>query len=165
MLPKSQHQAYIRCDKGSKAVKYYNATTRNILTSWNYHFLIPLTDNPPEEIAIDLGEIAPPHEGEAEDSMQSTDPVILEKRQRVEEEPVDINKPRRTRNIQVDYWYLANPFLDKEEAGIVEIREQAFAAVPNNECHSLCEAKESEEWPEWECAIQVELNQLQHMGT
>ena len=165
MLPKSQRRAYIRCNEGSKAVKYYNAVTRNILTSCNYRFLVPSTDNPPEEIAIDPGEIAPPCEGEAEDTTRSTDPVIPQKRQRAEEEPVDINQPRKTRNIRVDYQYLDNPFTDEEEAGIAKVREQAFAAVPNDECRSLCEAKESDEWPEWERAIQVELNQLQRMGT
>jgi hypothetical protein len=49
---------------------------RNILTSRNYRFLVPSMDNPPEEIAIDPGEIAPPCEGETKDSMWSTDPVI-----------------------------------------------------------------------------------------
>jgi hypothetical protein len=48
---------------------------------------------------------------------------------------------------------LANPFPDEEEAGIVEVWEQAFAAVLNDECHSLHEAKESEEWLKWECTI------------
>ena len=80
-------------------------------------------------------------------------------------EPVDINEPRKTRNIRVDYRYLDNPFTDEEEAGIAEVREQAFAAVPNDECQSLHEAKESDEWPEWERTIQAELNQLQCMGT
>ena len=111
MLPKSQRRAYVGCDEGSKAVKYYNAATRNILTSHNYRFLVPSTDNPPEEIAIDPGEIAPPREGEAEDITRSTDPVItrstdpviLQKRSRAEEEPVDINEPRKTRKIRVDY--------------------------------------------------------------
>src|SRR5437879_369320 len=76
MLLKSQCRAYIRYDKGSKVVKYYNAATRNILTSCNYRFLVPSMDNPPKEIAIDPGEIAPPHEGETKDSTWSTDPVI-----------------------------------------------------------------------------------------
>ena len=58
-----------------------------------------------------------------------------------------------------------NPFPDEEEAGIIEVRELAFAAVPKDECCSLREAKESDEWPEWEHAIQVELNQLHRMGT
>ena len=79
MLPKSQCRAYVGCDEGSKAVKYYNAATRNILTSRNYCFLVPSTDNPPEEIAIDPGEIAPPREGEAVDTTRSTNPVILQK--------------------------------------------------------------------------------------
>ena len=99
MLPKSQRRAYVRYDEGSKAVKYYNAATRNILTSCNYCFLIPSANNPPEEITIDPGEIAPPREGEAEDITQSTNPVIPRKRQRVDPEPVDINEPRKTRNI------------------------------------------------------------------
>jgi hypothetical protein len=130
---------------------------RNILTSCNYCFLVPLIDNPPEEIAIDPGEITPPREGEMKDSTWSMDPVIPQKRPA---DDVDINEPRRTRAIRVDYRYLANPFPDEEEAKIVEVREQAFAAVLNDECRSLHEAKESEEWPEWECAIQAELNQL-----
>jgi hypothetical protein len=100
MLPKSQCQAYVGYDKGSKVVKFYNAAMRNILTSHNYCFLVPSTDNPPEEIAIKPGEIAPPHEGEARDGTQSTDPVIPQKRPA---DDVDINKPRRTRGIQVDY--------------------------------------------------------------
>ena len=77
MLPKSQCRAYIRYNEGSKVVKYYNAMMRNILTSCNYCFLVPSMDNPPEEIAIDPGEIAPPREGETKDSTRSTDPVIL----------------------------------------------------------------------------------------
>jgi hypothetical protein len=96
MLPKSQRQAYIGYDEGSKAVKYYNAATRNILTSCNYRFLVPSTDNPPEEIAIDPGEIAPPHEGETKNSTWSTDPIILQKRPT---DDIDINEPRRTRAI------------------------------------------------------------------
>ncbi len=33
MLPKSHHRVYIGYDKGTKAVKYYNAETKTILTS------------------------------------------------------------------------------------------------------------------------------------
>jgi hypothetical protein len=96
MLPKSQRRAYVGYDEGSKAVKYYNAATRNILTSRNYRFLVPSTDNPPEEIAIDSGEITPPCEGETKDSTWSMDPVILQKRPA---DDIDINELRRTRAI------------------------------------------------------------------
>ena len=53
-------------------------------------------ENPPEEIAIDPGEIAPLYEGEAKDDIWSTNPIILQKRPA---DDVDINKPRKTRGI------------------------------------------------------------------
>ena len=64
----------------------------------------------------------------------------------------------------MDYRYLNDPFPD-EEARIVVVREEAFAVVPDDECHSLQEAKASPEWPEWESAIHAKLNQLHRMGT
>jgi hypothetical protein len=53
MLSKSQQCAYVGYNEGSKAVKFYNAATRNILTSRNYHFLVPSDASPPEEIIVD----------------------------------------------------------------------------------------------------------------
>jgi hypothetical protein len=37
--------------------------------------------------------------------------------------------------------------------------------MAGDDCHSLKEAKASSEWPDWEHAIQAELDQLQEMGT
>jgi hypothetical protein len=37
--------------------------------------------------------------------------------------------------------------------------------ITGDDCHSLKEAKASLEWPDWEHAIQAELDQLQEMGT
>ena len=52
------------------------------------------------------------------------------------------------------------------EAGIASVaKEEAFAVIPDDDCCSLREAKESQEWPEWEQAIQAKLNQLKQMGT
>ena len=63
MLPKSQHRAYVGFNDGPKAIKYYNAATRNILLSCNYCFLEPKEPSPLEAIAIDSpmsqGEHAP----------------------------------------------------------------------------------------------------------
>ena len=52
MLLKSLRQAYVGYDEGSKSVKYYNAATKNILTSHNYRFLSPVESSPLEEITI-----------------------------------------------------------------------------------------------------------------
>jgi len=61
---------------------------------------------------------------------------------------------------------LNDPFPDEEEAGIANIeRDHAFAALPDDDCQTLAQARRSPEWPEWERAIQSELAQLQRMGT
>jgi len=44
-------------------------------------------------------------------------------------------------------------------------KEEAFTVIPGDDCHSLKEARASPDWPEWERAIQTELEQLQRMGT
>jgi len=44
-------------------------------------------------------------------------------------------------------------------------KEEAFAVIPRDNCHSLKEVQESPDWSEWECAIHTELKQLWCMGT
>ena len=77
-----------------------------------------------------------------------------------------MSEPQKTRGIQQDYRYLADPFPDKEETGMVSIaKEEAFAVIPGDNCHSLKEVRESPNWPEWERVIHTKLEQLHHMGT
>jgi len=111
----------------------------------------------------------PPREGEAERDTRSVDPErdtrSVNPVQRAAENYMDVDAPRKTRGVQVDYRYLNDPFPDEEEAGISVEREQSYAAVPDDECRTLREAKRSPEWPEWERAIHAELDQLNKMGT
>ena len=58
-----------------------------------------------------------------------------------------------------------DPFPNEEEAGIIEVQEEALEVILDDDCHSLHQAKESKEWPEWERAIKTELDQLERMGT
>ena len=85
------------------------------------------------------------------------------KEKRKAEENIDTRDAKKPEH-SIDY-YVNNPFPDEEEAGIVEVREEAFVVIPETDPDSLKEARESEDWPEWERAIQVELNQLKRMGT
>jgi len=94
MLPKSQHRVYVGHDDGSKAIKYYNAATRNILTSRNFHFLVPSTSTPSEELAIDPGMNDPLCEGEPESDTQSVDPAIPRRAA-----DIDMDAPRKMRGI------------------------------------------------------------------
>ena len=182
MLPKSEWKAYVGNDDRSKAIKYYNTATRNILTLCNFHFLTPTIPLPPEEIVVednleghsDKGENAPSYEGEEEgEGMRSSIPEIesesSRKRKRgVEEEPdIDDIGPQKMRGKKVNYKYLSDPFPDDEEAGIVSVmKPQAYAVIPEDEdCKTLSDAKKSIEWPQWQKAIEDELEQLKCMGT
>ena len=87
-------------------------------------------------------------------------------RKRKVEATIDTREPQRTRGIWCDYRYLADPFPDKKEAGMLLVaKEKAFAVIPEDNCHSLKEVQESSDWPEWERAIHTELEQLCCMGT
>jgi hypothetical protein len=48
---------------------------------------------------------------------------------------------------------------------ILIAKEKAFTIIPEDDCHSLKEAHKSYDWPEWECAIHTELEQLHQMRT
>ena len=125
-------------------MNYYNTATRNILTSRNFRFLSPSESSPLEEIAIKLdapleGECGPSCEGEQESGTCS---AAQESRgqKRKAETIVVIREPQKTRGVQQDYRYLANPFPDEEESGMVSIaKEEAFAMIPGDDCHSLKE--------------------------
>jgi len=45
------------------------------------------------------------------------------------------------------------------------INDESYIAATNDRPINLTEVKKSPDWPDWEHAIQVELEQLQHMGT
>ncbi len=170
MLPKSQRKAYVGYDDGSQSVKFYNAETRKILTSRNFRFLtLPDQTSPPEDI-----EVAPdaPREGETEGEARArttrNDRDGQRNKRKSEELETKTNEyePRKTRGIRTNYRYLNDPFPDEEEEGAFpNIEDNAEAMMTGDDCHSLKEAKASPEWPDWEHAIQAELDQLQQMGT
>ena len=167
-----------RVEDGPKAVKYYNAETRQILTSQNYRFLSPQEDSPPEEIVV-----APdvPCEGESRRSTQphpdrkeseGIENVNSKRKWPEEEEYKDLVQPRKTRGKRIDYCILDNPFPDEEgEQGDDWVTQtcsstaKAVALSGEDEPRSLKEALRSPEWPEWESAVKEELNQLQERGT
>ena len=123
MLPKSQRRAYVGFDDRPKAIKYYNAATRNILLSRNYRFLEPKEFSPPEAIAIDSpmsqGEHTPSREGEVGGSTGgSSNTRSVQKQKCKANTDIDPREPRKTRQIRIDYKYLENPFHDEKKAGI-----------------------------------------------
>ena len=182
MLPKAQRRAYVGFDDGSKVIKFYYAQTRKILLTRNYHFITPSEPSPCEDIAVDPDEfqreLAPPSEGGSNRGIRSdgsdmnsnkrSADVDIDPREpkRVAREEGTPDEPRKTRGKRVDYKYLNDPFPDKVEVGIVSIaKEDAFAVIPDDDCRSLQDARSSYEWPDWDRAIQAELEQLRDKQT
>jgi Reverse transcriptase (RNA-dependent DNA polymerase) len=75
-----------------------------------------------------------------------------------QEGDIDINTPWKTHGIHTNYQHLHNPFPDLSV-------EEAFGIITSDELTSLKEAKDSPEWPEWERAMQEQLDLLKEMGT
>ena len=136
METKSRRRVFVGYDDGSKSVKYYNAETRNILTSRNYHFLSLTSDETPPEPMVITPDM--PGEGESEGSTQLKSGIIGDslKRKRGEEE-----EPQwRTRGIHMDYCYLHNPFPDEEDEAnkaSFSSNEELYAIIAGDELTSL----------------------------
>jgi len=177
MLPKSQRRAYIGYNEGSKAIKFYNAATKNIQTARNYHFLTPADSVPPEEIGIDMPQR---QKGETPEKTGGQNPLckrgegedkgtrsVIPKKQTMSDLDLDLNpeEPCQTRGVRPDYKFMNDPFPDEEEVRIVKVRDEAFAVLHEEDCNSLYKAKASPKWPEWERAIHTELDQLKRIGT
>ena len=69
------------------------------------------------------------------------------------------DKPRKTRGVQPDYRRLNDPGSeDKVSKERENTTHEIFAAEIGDEFHSLKEAKESPDWPEWKQAIKTKLD-------
>ena len=85
------------------------------------------------------------------------------KRKRNYEEDIDINEPRRTCGIRIDYKNLQNPYAVEENN--FQTMEEVYAIIARDELTSLKDAKNSPDWPEWNVAIQNELDLVKDKGT
>ena len=178
MLPKSKRKAFVGFDDGSKSVRYYNAETRKILTSRNFRFLslsnedslhenIVVAPDPQRERGLERGTqmiVDQAREGtrmegnlreNANDSLGNNTCDSSKRNSGGVEDPMDVDRPRKTRGIKRDYKFLDDPYID----------EVQIAEVSEDEPATLEEAKRSGDWPEWQRAIQAELSQLHQMGT
>ena len=168
MLPKSARKAYVGHEDGPEAVKYYNAETRKILTSRNFQLPSvhpePESENPehivvmPETEPTETNPSATRERGSGKDTRNTA--------KRKAEDPPD-RESKRTRGVRIDYKKLSDPFSDEEDNREEEtlFTQYINAAEIGGDIHSLKEAKQSDEWPEWKTAIQAEIDQLIQMGT
>ena len=77
-----------------------------------------------------------------------------------------MNKSRKTRGVRRDYRHIANPFSEGQSANeTIDTLHETYAIIAGDEITSLREAKQSEDWPEWEAAMGDELQLLTEKGT
>ena len=157
---------------GPRAIKYYNACTRHVGTTQNFHFA-----NTPPNIQF-----------EGEDQLDQPDQPTIDQidpsveytqRKRPNDYPSPIERNLQPRK-RVNYRLLDKPPLaydpslelmalaqsDPEEESVIFSPNEVIGAIldrPNlasEDPQSLAEVRKSSEWPEWENSIQIELQQL-----
>ena len=116
MLPKSKQRYYVGYNDGSKSIKYYNADTKRVLTSRNFHFIKDMDQNqetPSENIIIDPAP-ALQHEGEFGGNMPQAGKLSGLKQRRemsvLDDETVKEPARKLRANLHVNYRYLNDPF-------------------------------------------------------
>ena len=176
MQPKSKRRIYVGFDDGAGAIKYYNAETHNVLTSRNFKQITPPQNDPiPENIDITPdswlegesdGDAPPTGITGTDDITPILEPGNSRKRKRnLLEGDIDINAPRKTRGIRIDYKNLHDPYPEEENEDNFLTMEEVYAIIAGDELTSLKDAKNSPDWPEWEIAMQAELDLLKEKGT
>ena len=160
LLPRSKQQIFVGYDDGSKSVKYYNPETRKVLTSRNFKFLthLPPAVEDPEIIQIDP---VIPREGEPGiDTLNA--PENEHKRQRDSSESQEDGSPQRKLRTKapVNYKHLNSPFPHEGDDNNTYFSIVYQATLGPDDPNTLREAKTFKDWPEWDKAIRVELEQL-----
>jgi transposase InsO family protein len=165
--PKSIKQIFVGFEDGPKAIKYYDTHTHRVKTSRNYSFVKTPLQSQGEQ------------KGEKE-----TIPIADVQNDKKRKHPHDDSEitPRRSNRprTQHDYNLLNDPYVifhpapelaalacDPDEGQPISTSDQIinYAFKATDDPMTLKEAKESPDWPEWEKAIQAELNQLRQKGT
>ena len=189
LQPRSTKHTFVGFIDGPKAIRYYDASTRQVHVSCNFQF--PLSQTWPNTGAT------PPHEkpaqGEGESAPVGTENVPDEtdttdihpesnaegtKRKgtnaRQGNDETSVRRSKRQKRTH-DYRLLDDPWADGAGTTSGEIAnmtsaERVYAAsnkpsaTPDNP-KDLRQARESSDWPDWEKAIQAKLDQLHKMGT
>jgi hypothetical protein len=151
--PCGEIHLFVGFEDGPGAIRYFDVKTRHVKLSRNYCFL-PHCDNPPH------------FEGEHLDE----DEVLWEQEKETSNAPLMIHIPQKnnvtceedneTQHHKHQKTKSAHPYINAEQSLYANVI--VYAAF--NEI-TLKDARASAEWPQWEKAIEVELDQLRKMGT
>ena len=156
MQPKYKQHIYVGFDNGAGAVKYYNAKMRNILTSRNFKQITPPQNTPiPENVDItpnsqfngeSVGDMPPKGVTDSDDITLTLEPGNKKCKRNLLEGDIDINAPRKTCGICINYKNLHDPYPDEENEENFLTMEDIFAIIAGDELTSLKDTKNSPNW-------------------
>jgi len=170
--PKSQKMLFVGFLEGPRAIKYYNARTKHIGTTRNYYFATapPDTQFEGEEVDEPMG-----------DQIESEELRNNNLKRKHPDDNLSCNERSKRPRKQVDYRLLDDPLLayDPSPELTALANESPDECLPNEmlsavidranlaseDPQSLTEARNTSEWPEWEKAVQIELQQLKDRKT
>src|SRR5260370_36261653 len=178
ILPKTQQHFYVGNKYNSNSIIYYSKETKRLNVSRNYYFIndnhpnVHITDPVHEgewpgeathtrlnASKINNQDINAQNRKEMPTQIPTIDKgsneiKIPQKHTHNIIEPTDKDEPRKTRGIKRDYQLLDDSYADMDNPEMeVEFTELINIAEAGDKFHSLNEAKDSPDWPEWEHAI------------
>ncbi len=178
ILPKTHQHFYVGNKDNSNSIIYYSKETRRLNVSRNYYFIndnhpnVHITDPVHEgewpgeathtrlnASKINNQDINAQNRKEMPTQIPTIDKgsneiKIPQKHTHNIIEPTDKDEPRKTRGIKRDYQLLDDSYADMDNPEMeVEFTELINIAEAGDKFHSLNEAKDSPDWPEWEHAI------------
>ena len=193
LQPRSTKHTFVGFVDGPKAIKYYNASTRQVHVSCNYQFPALSASQMNANISATLLQENPVQsEGETTPTGIESEPKNLDthlnesvaesrKRKRIDAAPNgEVRQSTRQKQMH-DYRLLNDPWADNDETsmatGMISSemanmtsaeRVYATSSEPNvapDNPKNLREVRDSPDWPNWEKAVKAELDQLHKMGT
>ena len=148
--PQAKKQIFIGYQDGPKAIKYYDTKKRTVKVSREYHWPLTTTEHR--------------FEGERQGGIKPLSDERKRKRQKLDTEKQDDNDipdlmPCDDNDDDDDECQSASTAAAAVYMAFTE------ANISEKEPKTLSEVKRSPEWPEWQKAIQTELEMLEWMGT
>ena len=181
---------------GPKAIKYYNASMRQVCVSHNFQFPLPTSQTwpntsatPPHKKPVQgEGESAPVGTDNVSDELDEMDTTDIHPESNAEDtkrkgtngkgnDEMPDNRVRRSKRQKRthDYCLLDDPWADRADTTSSKMANMTSAkrvyatsnepsVAPDNP-KDLHQAQESSDWPDWEKAVQAELDQLHKLAT
>ena len=172
--PRGQIHIFLGFETGPKAIHYYVVKTRQVKISCNYHFL-PHAENPPHfkgeymENDEELWEMRN-LDAETGNEKETNDTPLLIHIPKCSNVSLESNEESDEESLRPLKWQKmksSDPYVSAKQSFYANMIYAAFndSGLASDNPYTLKEACESVEWPQWEKAIQTELDQLQQMGT